>query len=236
METTARGWNVLDRERAILWREYSFGGGVATTFVFRGAGDGLIAVSPCSGIDKASLDELGSFGNVVALVACNGFHWLGQQAWRDHFPNARSFSPAQGIARLSKKVPGLRFEALDALEPLLGDGAKVSDAPGLKVGSAIATVRGSKGPYVYAADFLANIPALPKQFVFRILMSMTDSAPGYKLFRPAVWLQVKNKDEFRAWMNDLLDKSAPAAIVPAHGAPVEGADLVAQTKALLAKI
>ena len=33
METTARGWNVLDRERAILWREYSFGPGVATTFV-----------------------------------------------------------------------------------------------------------------------------------------------------------------------------------------------------------
>ena len=236
METTAKGWNVLDRDRAILWREYSFGGGVATTFVFRGAGDGLVVVSPCSGIDKAALDELSTFGNVAALLACNSYHWLGQQAWREHFPKARSFAPAQGIERLTKKVPGVSFEPLAALEPLLGDGPKVFDAPGLKVGSVIATVGGGKGKYLYASDFLANIPALPTQFVFRILMSMTDSAPGYKLFRPAVWLQVKNKNEFRGWMNDLLEKTAPTTVVPAHGPPMEGTDLVAQTRALLAKM
>src|ERR1700691_1524516 len=98
MEATGKGWGILDRERAILWRQYSFGPGLATTLVFRGADDGLIVISPGSGVDPAALDELADFGKVVALVASNGYHWLGQSLWRKRFPLARSFSPTQGIA------------------------------------------------------------------------------------------------------------------------------------------
>jgi hypothetical protein len=237
METTARGWNVLDRERAILWREYSFGPGVATTFVFRGAGDGLIVVSPGVDTDAAALDELSDFGKVVALVATNGYHWLGQRSWRKHFPEARSFSPAQGIARIAKKLPEFgRFEPLAALGTWLGDRAKVVDAPGLKVGNAFATVQGTRGSYFYASDMLSNIAALPSSFVFRTLMTMTDSAPGYRLFRPSIWLQVKDKRAFRGWMEGEIARSSPVAIVPAHGAPVGGGDIVTTTQALLAKL
>src|SRR5579864_3593707 len=135
METTDKGWNILDREAAVLWREYSFGGGMATTFVFRGEGDRLIVISPSSKTDAAAMDELGAFGKVAALVASNGFHWLGQVEWRKHFPDAKSFAPAQGIERLAKKCPELgRFEPLEALAPLLGKNAAVVDPPGLKVG------------------------------------------------------------------------------------------------------
>jgi hypothetical protein len=237
MDKTKHGWNVLDRESAVLWREYSFGGGVATTFVFRGAGGGLIVVSPCNTIEAAALDELAEFGKVAALVASNGFHWLGQALWRKHFPEARSFAPAQGIDRIAKKVPELaRFEPLEALAPLVGDRASVVEAPGHKVANAIATVRGKNGTYFYPSDLLANIPEMPKNLIFRMLMSMTDSAPGYRLFRPAVWLQVKDKKVVREWMDDVMTKSAPTTIVPAHGAPVTGSDLIANTKALAAQI
>ncbi len=237
METTARGWHVLDRDRAILWREYSFGPALATTLVFRGAGDGLIVISPGNKTDPAALDELSDFGKVVALVASNGYHWLGQQPWRKHFPNARSFAPAQGIARIAKKLPEFaRFEPLKDLAPLLGDGGKVFDAPGLKIGNALATVHGKNGAYFYSSDLLANIAALPSSFVFRTLMSMTDSAPGYRVFRPSIWLQVKDKEALRGWMEEEIVKSAPIAVVPAHGAPVQGPDLLATTRALLAKL
>jgi len=148
METTAsataRGWNVLERDGAILWRQYPFGGGLATTMVFRGAGDGLIVVSPGNNIDEGALDELSDFGKVVALVASNAYHWLGQPFWRKRFPEARTFSPAQGIKRLSKKMPDVKVEPLDALGPLLGDRATVADPPGFRVGNAFATVRGKK--------------------------------------------------------------------------------------------
>jgi hypothetical protein len=237
METTTKGWNVLDRESAILWRQYAFGsGGLATTMVFRGAGDGLIVMSPGNRIDEGALDELADFGNVVALVASNAYHWLGQPFWRKRFPTARSFAPAQGIKRLSKKMPDTNFEPLEALAPVLGDRATVVEAPGFKVGNAFATARSKSGTYWYPSDLLSNVPTLPPGFVFRTLMSMTDSAPGYRLFRPSVWLQVKDKPVLRAWIDQELAKSAPATVVPAHGPPVTAPDLVSLTKALLAKL
>jgi hypothetical protein len=235
--TTTHGWNVLERDGAILWREYKFGGGVATTFVFRGAGDGLVVLSPGRHPEASALDELGAFGKVVALVATNSYHWLGQPAWRKHFPEARSFAPVQAHDRLAKKLPEFgRFEPLEALAPLLGDRATVVDAPAFKIGNAFATVRGQRGTYWYPSDLLSNIPELPSNFVVKAVMSMTDSAPGYRLFRPAVWLQVKDKAALRAWAEGELAKSAPVAVVPAHGPPVSGADLVESTKALLAKM
>jgi hypothetical protein len=237
METTPRGWNVLERENAILWREYSFGGGVATTFVFRGAGDGLIVMSPGTGVEPAALDELQTFGKVVALVANNGFHWKGQTLWRKHFPQAKSYAPAQGIDRLAKKLPELgRFEPLDALGPHLGDRATVLDLPGVKVGNAIATVRGTHGSYWYPSDLFANVPKLPSNPILRLLMSMTDSAPGYRLFRPAVWLQVKDKRAVRDWIDDVMTKASPTTVVPAHGPPVTGTDLPGKTKTLAARM
>jgi hypothetical protein len=237
METTAYGWNVVERDSSILWREYAFGGAVATTFVFRGAGDALIVVSPSKGIGAAALGELSEFGKVAALVASNGFHWLGQAEWRKHFPEARSFAPAQAIDRIAKKLPELaRFEPLDALAPLLRDGSSIVDAPGHKMGSAVVTVRGKNGTYWYPSDLFANIPKMPSNLVFRLLMSMTDSAPGYRLFRPAVWLQVKDKKVVRDWIDDVMTKSAPTTVVPAHGPPFSESDVIAKTRALAAQI
>ncbi len=237
METTRNGWNVLERGGAVLWREYSFGPALATTLVFRGAGDGLIVMSPGNKLEPAVLDELKDFGNVVALVANNSYHWLGQQQWREHFPQARSFAPTQGIERLAKKLPNLgRFESLEALAPLLGSHASVVDAPGHKLGNAFAMITGKDGVYWYPSDLLTNMPQLPANFVFRTLMSLTDSAPGYRLFRPAVWLQVKDKQAVRSWIDSELTKSAPTVVVPAHGPPTSGGDVVATTKALLARM
>jgi hypothetical protein len=78
-----RGWNVIDEERAVLWREYAFTkGAYATTFVFRGT-DGLVVVSPGKGLEAADYDVLSQFGEVRALIANNTFHHLGQGPWRE---------------------------------------------------------------------------------------------------------------------------------------------------------
>jgi hypothetical protein len=236
METTAKGWKVLDRDSGVLWRQYSFGPGLATTMVFRGAGDGLMVISPGNNLEENALDELSSFGKVVALVANNAYHWLGQALWRKRFPEARTFAPAQGIQRLSKKMPGVQVEPLAALAPLLGDRAKVVDAPGFKVSNAFVTVRGKSANYWYPSDLLSNMPKLPPNFVFRTLMTMTDSAPGYRLFRPAVWLQVKDKGALRTWIAEELAKLGMLTVIPAHGPPVDGADMATSTNELLAKL
>ncbi len=234
---TKNGWKVLDHDAALLYREYKFGGGVASTMVFRGKGDGLVVMSPASGVDAAALDELKEFGQVTALVANNDFHWLGQEAWRKHYPDAKSYAPSRAIPRLTKKLGalGVSFEPLAAADAVLGEGATFVEPTGLAA-NVFAFVKTKSGTYWYASDLLANIPALPPGFVFKTLMSMTDSAPGYKLFRPAVWLQVKDKKALTAWFEKALSETPPTTVVPAHGAPVKMADLVEATRALVAKL
>jgi hypothetical protein len=234
-EGKTASWTPLDAGAGVLWLPYKFAGGLATTFVFRGKGDALVVMSPACGLDDEALDVLKSYGRVAALVAINGFHHLGVTAWRKHFPDAKCYAPPSAIERLSKKVPGVSFEPLDALAPLLGEGARLVEPGGLP-GSAFAIVRTSTGTYWYACDLLSNIPVLPKNFVFKALMTMTDSAPGYKLFRPAVWLQVKDKKALKDWFEARLVDDMPTAIVPAHGAPVQRPDLVAATRAQIARL
>jgi glyoxylase-like metal-dependent hydrolase (beta-lactamase superfamily II) len=234
-EMKTMDWTPLDAGAGILWLSYKFGGGIATTFVFRGKDNALIVMSPGCGLDDSTLEGLKRYGRVAALVAINGFHHLGLPAWRKHFPEAKCYAPASAIGRLSKKVPDAKFEPLDALAPLLGDSARIVEPDGLP-GSAFAIVRTPAGTYWYACDLLSNIPELPKNFVFKTLMSMTDSAPGYKLFRPAVWLQVKDKKALTGWFDKRLSDEPPTTIVPAHGTPVQAPDLVAATRAQIARL
>jgi hypothetical protein len=235
METKIGNWTILDAGAGILCVPYKFGGGIATTFVFRGKDDGLIVMSPGCGLDGSTLDELKAYGRVAALVAINGFHHLGQASWRKHFPDARCFAPASAIGRISKKVPGVSFEPLEALTPLLGNSARVLEPDGLPA-NAFAIVSAPSGRYWYVCDLLSNIPELPTNFVFKTLMSMTDSAPGYKLFRPAVWLQVKNKKALTTWFDKQLAEMPPTTMVPAHGGPEQRTDLVAATRAQIARL
>jgi glyoxylase-like metal-dependent hydrolase (beta-lactamase superfamily II) len=229
------GWKVLDRDAGILCCEYKFGGGVATTFVFRAKDDGLVVISPGAGLDPSTIDAVKSYGKVTALVANNGWHWLGQETWRKHFPEAKSYAPAAALPRIAKKVPGVPFEPIENLAPLLAEGQSVVEPTGL-AGNAFAFVHTKSGNYWYASDLLANIPRLPTNFIFKTLMSMTDSAPGYKLFRPAVWLQVKDKPALRSWFDKELANVPPTTVVPAHGGPMQAPDLIEQTRALIARV
>jgi hypothetical protein len=229
------GWKILDREAAIACREYPFGGGVATTFAFRGKGDAVIVVSPGRGLDPAALDAVAEMGRVEALVANNSFHWLGQSAWRKRFPEAKSYASAKAIPRLAKKVPDGNWQPIESLAPLLPDNARLVEPAGLP-GNTFAFVSTSGGNrYWFVSDLLANLP-LPPGFFFKTLMSMTDSAPGFKLFRPAVWLQVKDKKALIAWFDEQLSTLPPTTIVPAHGTPVQMPDLVQATRAQIARV
>ena len=237
METTKHGWNVLDGDAGLVWREYHFNkGSVATTLVFRGADDNLVVVSPSSRTDPAALDELGDYGQVSALVACNGFHHLGLPEWQKRFPKAKLFAPASAIPRLEKKSASRGFAPLEDATSLVGPRATLTDAPGLGWGNAFVTVPSARGPVWYASDFLANISSMPTNFFVRALFSATDSAPGFKLFRPAVWLMTKDKKAFRAWAEVEIDRTKPAVVVPAHGAPYAGEDAARAAKAQIARI
>ena len=100
------GWQVLDEDAGVLWREYRFSGKArATTLVCRGTDGGLIVVSPGTGLSAMEYDALKDFGEVRALIANNTYHHLGQQPWRAHFKDALSYAPPRAVEALRIASP-----------------------------------------------------------------------------------------------------------------------------------
>jgi hypothetical protein len=102
------GWHLLDDDAHVLWREYVFSRGArATTMVFRGA-DGLVVVSPATGMADRDFDELREHGEVRALVANNTYHHMGQASWRARFPEAKSYAPRDRSRCWRRRSPTCR--------------------------------------------------------------------------------------------------------------------------------
>lgn len=228
------GWKVIDADAGVLWREYRFSGkALATTLVFRGTDGGLVVVSPGTGLAAADYDALREFGEVRALVASNTFHHLGQRPWRQHFKDAQSYAPPRAVQALDRKVQGVKFRSLTEL-PLPAH-VRWEDPPGFKTGEALLSVGTRRGSVWYSGDLLTNITRLPPPPV-RWLFTWTGSAPGFRRFLPAIWLLVNDRRAVREWALARLAQDPPAVVVPAHGRPVEGTDVAAQTKEQLERL
>jgi glyoxylase-like metal-dependent hydrolase (beta-lactamase superfamily II) len=228
-----QGWNLVDENAGVLWREYTFAKNAsATTMVFRGV-DGLVVVSPGKRMEARDFDALDKLGEVKALIANNAFHHLGQAEWRARYPNAVSYCPPGAMAKLNKKVPGAQFRPLGELK--LPAHVRCEDAPGFKTGETFVSVKTGKGAVWFAGDLLTNIQRMPPP-PFKWLFSWSDSAPGFRLFKPAVWFFVKNRPALRQWALSRLAEEPPAVVVPAHGPAFDAPDLAALAKAQLERL
>jgi glyoxylase-like metal-dependent hydrolase (beta-lactamase superfamily II) len=208
------GWTTLDD--GVWWREYLFApGAYATTLVFR-APAGLVVISPCCGLDDAGYDAIAAQGDVVALVANNAAHHLGQAGWRARFPQAVSYASPAAMPALRDKVPELR--PVDTR--VLGERATIDLLDGYRTGDLLVRVRTALGSVWYTGDLLTNIQRLPGP-PLRWLFTCTGSAPGLRLFRVGVWFTVADRPALRAHVLRLLDEDPPAVIVPGHGPPVQ---------------
>lgn len=227
------GWNIIDDEALVLWREYSFAkGAYATMLVFRGV-DGLVVVSPGSGVSAREYDALREHGEVRALVANNTFHHLGQPAWRARFPDAVSYAPSGALKVLEKKAPGVPFRPLADLA--LPAHVRCDDPPGYRTGEAFFSIRTRKGTVWFSGDLLTNIQRTPGP-PLRWLFTWTGSAPGFRLFKPGVWLCVRDKRALRAWMLERLASDPPSVIVPAHGPTFDAGDVAELARAQLERL
>jgi hypothetical protein len=227
------GWNIIDDEALVLWREYSFAkNAYATMLVFRGV-DGLVVVSPGTGVSDREYDALREHGEVRALVANNTYHHLGQTPWRARFPDTVSYAPSGALKVLEKKAPGVPFRPLPDLA--LPEHVRSDDPPGYKTGEAFFSIRTRKGAVWFTGDLLTNIQRTPGP-PLRWLFTWTGSAPGFRLFKPGVWLVVRDKKALRAWMLDRLASDPPSFVVPAHGPMFDDGDVAALARTQLERL
>lgn len=226
------GWNVLDDERGVWWREYEFTRGAwATTLAFR-TDEGVVVVSPAPDLEAHAYDALAELGPVRALVANNGQHHLGQPSWRARFRDAQSYAPPAALPVLVRKLD-VPFRSLAEL-PLPAH-VHWQDAPGFAEGETLLAIEGRRGPIWLTGDLVTNIQRTPGP-PLRWLFTMTDSAFGLKLFRLAVWGFVKDRRAVRTFVEARFAALPPKIIVPAHGPPIETDDLYERALVELAKL
>ncbi len=228
-----RGWNVIDEERAVLWREYEFAkGAYATTLVFRGT-DGLVVVSPGKGLEAADYEVLSRFGEVRALVANNTFTTWDRGPGESVSPERRATRHRRRWRSFRKKAPSVSFRSLEELA--LPPTAKLHVLPGFNNGEVLFSVGTRQGSVWYTGDLLTNIQSArkpPLSWIFK----WSDSAPGFRLFKLAVWFFVKDRRVVKERMTALLAEDPPAIIVPATRAGGDDAQPRGRDQAQLARL
>lgn len=231
MKTTPHGWSILDAEAAVLSFSYNFSKtGQSNCITAKLPSGGLVIISPPSQISDEAIADLAAYGPVEAIVANNGFHYLGIATWRKKFPQARCFAAEGASKRIAKRSKDTGpLESLATLTPLLGNNIAIVEAPTTKCGETWARAKIENGYAWYASDILANIPTLPPNFIIRALFKYTKSAPGYRIFNLAVSFIIKDKKKaLKELLND-LKKHPPTIMVPAHGDVLTHGTLAAET-------
>jgi glyoxylase-like metal-dependent hydrolase (beta-lactamase superfamily II) len=218
MNSPIAGWTQIAAEPLVLVREYSFGPGTANAVAVRLDDGTFLVVSPPTNLSARELDELASVGEVSALLANNGAHYLGLASFCQRFPSATAYATETALQRIQQKSKQpVALKPLSQLLPKLSDKIEVIAADGCKVGDVLVRVQSERGTLLYVGDFFANIPKLPWNPLFRLMFKLTKSAPGFRVF--GIFFQFFSSD--RAALRDFLvrelQSSSPTVMIPAHG-------------------
>jgi hypothetical protein len=215
-------WEIYDDERPFAGALY--GPQRVRTAVIGLGGGGLLVVSPGVPVTDAGWEKVASWGTPRFLLAPNHFHNAGLAAWKAGFPEAVVVAHPRAQARLRKKVPGVAIEALDVLEAALPDGVRVLAPPMAKQGEALVSIRTKEGVAWFVTDAMLNEERLPRGLtglVVRFLGFRTGLMTN-PFFKRAF---LADKREYKLWMQQELERDRPVLFVPAHGAPLRGADV-----------
>lgn len=226
-------WELLDEASHSLTIEYSFRPkSTARAFATRFADDELVIFSPPTGLEPAVFRELEAHGRVTALVAPNGFHYLGLGPALEAFPEATLYAPEAAARRVKKKQPALEIRPLSELQARTQTPVRILDVPGYSVGEAWAIVETVAGPLWYVSDSCFNLEKLPEGLMAGLLFKWTNSGPGLCLNGVGNLFFLKDRPGYKQWFDARLAEP-PALLVPAHGGVVRDDALGTSLRTLL---
>jgi len=216
MAATAHGWKIFDERPPVLTYEYSFGPGVANALAVGGK-TGLVVVSPPWRAAAGVFDDLAQYGAVRALVASNAFHYLGLKEWKQRFPDAALFAPAQSIARVERQSSLSGIRPVSEAAPITGPAVELVDMPHYKTGEVLVRIKTGRGVVWYVCDVIMNLTELPRHPLFRLMFRLSGSGPGPRFNNIAPLFMVEDKAALRRWVREEFHKSPPDWLIATHG-------------------
>lgn len=212
-------WKSLTPDNEVFWLKYSFGPGTANSLAAQ-LGDGSwMVISPPSDAPDEVYEFLRARGGVSALVAPNSFHNMGQTAWRERFPAARSYAATAAQPRLSGKTPGVDYLPVEALARQI-EPAQLLLPEGMKTPDLLFRFPTRGGNIWWLGDQFSNNSKEDQILPLRILSGLVGSGMGYRANAKPEVVYVRDRPAWLDSIRDALTRCPPAIVVPAHGDPV----------------
>ena len=219
MEPTSRGWTVFDSEIPVLIHTYPFGPARVNALAV-GCEGGLVVLSPPYRAHREAFDSLQRYGPVQGLVASNAFHHMGIPEWKQRFPAAAVFAPAQAIARVQRKTGIADVRPLSDAHALTGGRVEFTDMPYYRTGEALVRIRTPRGIAWYVTDIIVNVNDPPANPLFRLLFNIF-YGPGLHYNKIAPLIMVRDKAALKRWLAEEYRKDQPRWLMVAHGDTVD---------------
>lgn len=225
-------WQHLTPGGSVRWLKYSWGPATANTLAVRLEDETWLVIAPSVGPPSSVLADLSKDGTVSALVAPNAYHYLGQRAWRLHFPGATSYAPDGALPRLSKKSPDVPYRSVSGLIEAIRPRVSFLVPEGMKSPDMLVRVSVAGSTVWWMGDLFTNNEVDDQNWLLRMIASLAGSGMGYRRNSKPGLIYVRDP---KAWLNSItsaLEAESPSIVVPAHGNPVME-DTARRTRCLL---
>jgi hypothetical protein len=230
--TALNRWQNLTSDGGVRWLKYSWGPATANTLAARLEDRTWLVVAPSAGSPSSVLEDLAKDGTVSALIAPNAYHYLGQQAWRLHFPGATGYAPAGALARLSRNSPDVPYRPVSELTETIHPHVSFLIPEGMKSPDMLIRISVAGSTVWWMGDLFTNMAVDDQNWLLRIIARLAGSGLGYRRNSRPGLVYVRDS---KAWLHSItnaFDAQPPSIVVPAHGSPVMK-DTACRTRHLL---
>lgn len=195
---------------------------------------GLLVHSPTR-VDGATHPGLDALGRPEILLAPNHFHHMGMRTYRARYPDALAVASDGARPRLERQ--GHRgLGALDEARARLPSGARLLACDGVKTGEVFLSLDAGGRRVWIVCDALFHVQRPLTGFTGFMLKRMK-TGPGLCVGQTFLWLALRDRRAFLAWMTAKLAEERPATLLFSHGEPYDvgdGAELSALLERRLA--
>lgn len=224
-------WEPIDAKGRVRRWEYAVGEAGRANAVAVELRDGeLLLLSPPGPKDSTlALDELDELGEVVAVVAPNGFHRGGLPAATERYPEAGVYADPRAHARVGKRcAPGTIVRPLAALAERLPQDVEVFVPEHMKRPDVVMRVAVDEGLLWSLTDIVLNLEALPPGPIERRLFAWMGFRPGLAVnyLGSRVVLLGRGRPAYSAWLCAELERRPAALLITGHGPPVRDREVL----------
>ncbi len=209
-------WTRIDSRGEIRAAEYPVPGGRCRSLMIRLSDHSFLIYSPGKSLAASASLILGR-NCEVKLLAPNGYHSLGLDAWTAEFENSVVFASDQATPRLVKRSTFSIADDLSALTIDLPAHITLHILPACRFGEVWLSIDADSKVYWAVCDAFFNLSTLPENLLMKSLLKLGRYGPGLEISRPFQTRGIRDKTAYRNWAIQRFSNGRENILIPCHG-------------------